>query len=139
VEHTADVGIEAEGVDAGACLADAATAVTSVLCGDPHPEKLGSEHLVPLKIEAPDLQSLAVAVLAEVIWLKESRDLLITSSKLHVEPAGEVWRARGDASAVRYDPARHGRGVEVKAVTYHQVMFERDHAGTWRLRVFLDL
>jgi SHS2 domain-containing protein len=32
----------------------------------------------------------------------------------------------------------HGRGVEVKAVTYHDVGFARQGA-RWRLRVVLDL
>jgi SHS2 domain-containing protein len=39
---------------------------------------------------------------------------------------------------VRHDPARHGRGVEVKAVTYHGLRFGRTESG-WELWVLLDI
>ena len=38
----------------------------------------------------------------------------------------------------RYDPARRGEGVDVKAVTYHAGRFEREDGG-WRAQVVLDV
>ncbi|MCA1819131.1 MAG: archease, partial [Halobacteriales archaeon] len=49
-----------------------------------------------------------------------------------------LLRAEAAGNAVVHDPARHGQGVEVKAVTYHGLAFAREGAG-WRLRVILDI
>ncbi|HET6398666.1 MAG TPA: archease [Candidatus Thermoplasmatota archaeon] len=138
LEHTADVGIEAEAPDAGTCLADAGLALTRLLTGHPEPAALGQTLQEAVRIEAPDLGSLAVAFLSELVWLRESRDLLWTGGAVAVEPAGEVIRATAQARLLRHDAARHGAGVEVKAVTYHRLHFGPED-GMWRLRVFLDL
>jgi SHS2 domain-containing protein len=137
LEHTADVGIEAEAPEPAACLAEAAAALSHVLTGG-DPGSWRGELDVALRVEAPDLQALAVAFLAELVWLRDARDLLWQDGHLVVEADGEIWRVAGTMRAVRHDSARHGRGVEVKAVTYHQVMFALQD-GVWRLRVYLDL
>lgn len=139
VDHTADLGIEASAETSGDTLAQAALALTCVVTGKEHPHLLGhpTEEL-DFPVEAPDLQALAVAFLAELLWFLESRDLLWVGGGVHVEPAGEVLRAVASGNAIAYDPVRHGRGVEVKAVTYHDIEFvERD--GAWHLRVLLDI
>lgn len=137
VDHTADVAIEAEADEPGACLAEAALCLAELLLGrDPH--GVVPEREAAFTVEAPDLEALAVAFLAELVWLQQSEDLLWLGGGVTVQSEGATWRAVARGNGVRHDPARHGRGVEVKAVTYHNVRFERQGA-RWTLRVVLDL
>ena len=139
VEHTADVGIEATGPDAGTALADAGTGLASLLVDRDDPRDLRPDRELDLEVEAPDLPALAVAFLSELLWRLESEDVLWISGGAEVEEDGQgMWRARAHGNAVDYDPARHGEGVEVKAVTYHDLVFE-EKAGGWRLKVLLDV
>lgn len=138
VPHTADVGIEAEGADAGECLAEAALAMSHILTGQ-DPAAWTPERVEQLKVEAPDLASLAVAFLAELVWLRDTRDLLWAGGTVRVEDVGEVWRASVAMQAVRHHAATHGVGVEVKAVTYHRLEYGPGPGGRWRLRLYVDL
>ncbi len=140
VDHTADVAIEAEARTPEQALADAAQGLTAVLTGRKDPRTLGHpEDEATFKVEAPDLPALAVAFLAELVWLAESDDLLWISGGVTLEGLpGGVWRAVGRCNAIRHDVERHGRGVEVKAVTYHDLAFERRGEAHF-LRVVLDL
>lgn len=139
VDHTADVAIEAEAPDAGGCLDQAALALTSVITGEPDPRALGAETELRFAIEAPDDDSLLVAFLAELLWQCEAEDLLWTGGGVTVTDTPDgLRRADAAGNAVRFDQALHGRGVEVKAVTYHDLHFRRD-GPQWSARVLLDI
>ena len=151
VDHTADVAIEADGRTPEAALEEAAIALTELLTGSAGAHRLGPpQREATFAIEAPDLPALVVAFLSELLWLHESADLLwvgggITLERPHqvgntvVNPANvAVWRIRAAGNAVLHDPARHGRGVEVKAVTYHGLRFGPD-GDAWKLWVLLDI
>lgn len=143
-DHTADLAIEATGASRGECLAEAGLGLTAVLTGRDHPHLLGKpEREARFVVEAPDQDALAVAFLAELLWLHESEDLLWLGGGVHVEEhSGGVLRATAAGNALRHDPARHGQGVEVKAVTYHGLRFgpagSNPH-GPWALWVLLDI
>lgn len=141
VDHTADLAIEAKAATRDAVLEEAALALTEVLTGRPHvhdaarPEREAAFH-----VDAPDDAALAVAFLSEILWLNESEDLLwlgggVTVSRL--DDGGLRAEARGNVAV--HDPVRHGRGVEVKAVTYHGLRFGRGRDGQWELWVVLDI
>lgn len=138
-DHTADLAIEAEGDDRGEALSEAALALTCILTGRDAPHKLGNpDREAEFVVEAPDLDALAVAFLAELLWLHESEDLLWVGGGVQVEEAGELVRARAAGNVLRHAPHQHGRGVEVKAVTYHGLRFVRE-GSQWRLWVLLDI
>lgn len=139
VDHTADLAIESDAPDPGACLAEAARGLAEVLTGRPPDARLADRPMA-FAVEAPDHVALAVAFLAELVWLMESEDLLWLQGGVRMTHAADgILRAEADGNGTRFEASRHGRGVEVKAVTYHQVRFEADARGTWHLRVLLDL
>lgn len=139
VDHTADLAIEATGDDRGEALSEAALGLTCVLTGRSQPHNLGTpDREMQFVVEAPDLDALAVAFLAELLWLHESEDLLWVGGGVQVEEHGGLVRATASANALHHAPHQHGRGVEVKAVTYHGLRFVREGAG-WRLWVLLDI
>ncbi|HLF17042.1 MAG TPA: archease [Candidatus Thermoplasmatota archaeon] len=140
-DHTADIAIEAEAATLGDALSEAAQALVCVVTGRDSPKVVGPLYEeASFSLEAPDRPSLVVAFLAELLWLLASKDVLWAGGGVAVEDqpdGGLKLTARGNT--VRYDASRHGRGVEVKAVTYHDLRCERGKDGRWRLHVLLDV
>lgn len=146
VDHTADVAIECDGPTRGAVLADAATALACVVTGAPDPRTWRADAVVEVSVEAPDEGALAVAWLSEVLWLLEEKGLLWVTGGVDAGGADAGgWKAVASGNAVHYDPAVHGRGVEVKAITYHDLALARNRKPgahgrkAWHLRVVLDI
>jgi SHS2 domain-containing protein len=140
VDHTADLAIEASAPSEAEALAEAALGFTSVLTGKADPHLLGApDTTMEFSVEAPDRPSLLVAFLSELLWQFESNDLLWLGGGVTLRPGpdGTIHlEARGNAQT--FDAAKHGRGVEVKAVTYHDLEYAQ--AGReWRLRVVVDI
>ena len=139
LDHTADIAIEATGRTQGATLSEAGIGLSAVLTGRDGRQPWRAEVPMRFRIEAPELPSLTVAFLSELLWLMESKDLLWLGGGVDVAHADDgMWSAQADGNGLVYDPVRHGQGVEVKAVTYSDLAFERTRAG-WRLRVLLDI
>lgn len=141
VDHTADLAIEATGPSRDAVLQDAALGLTQVLAGIA-PDRIGAqaERKVSFHVDAPDPASLVVAFLSELLWLHESEDLLWLGGRVAVSSLDDGGvRAQAEGQALVHDPTRHGRGVEVKAVTYHGLEFGAGADGQWRLWVLLDV
>jgi SHS2 domain-containing protein len=140
VDHTADLAIEASGDSREEVLEEAALALTQVLTGRRQAHGARPDREASFRIDAPDLAALAVAFLAELLWLNESEDLLWLGGGVEVTdlPDGGL-RLAAHGNAAVHDPVRHGRGVEVKAVTYHGLRFERGKDRQWHLWVLLDI
>ncbi|MGB1586610.1 MAG: archease [Thermoplasmatota archaeon] len=137
-DHTADIGIHAEGDSPEEVLAHGARALTSIVTGKPDGLPLrGGDHQT-FRVEAPDYGAMAVAFLSELLWLMESEGLLWVSGGMTLSLTDDGLAADVSANMVRFDTRMHGHGVEVKAVTYHDLFFGRD-GPTWRLRVVLDI
>jgi SHS2 domain-containing protein len=139
VDHTADLAIEASGPTREAVLEEAALALTAVLTGRPGAHAARPDRECSFRVDAPDEASLVVAFLSELLWLHESEDLLWLGGGVTVEAMGDGGlRLAAHGNAAVHDPVRHGRGVEVKAVTYHGLRFGREGAA-WSLWVLLDI
>lgn len=134
VEHTADLAIESDGATAGEALAQAALALQLVLTGREARLHGAATQARRFTVDAPDQEALAVAFLSELIWILESDGLICIGCGVDV--AGSTATAEGNF--VPYDRTRHGHGVEVKAVTYHDLAFE-ERDGAWHLHVLLDI
>lgn len=139
VDHTADLAIEATGSTRDEVVAQACLGLSSVLTGKPDPRHLGvPDREIHFVIEAPDADALLVAVLSELLWLYESEDIVWLGGGVRIEDAGAGLRATAAGNAIHHAPAIHGRGVEVKAVTYHGLRLARD-GDHWLAWVLLDL
>lgn len=140
LEHTADLGIEATGATREEALQWAALGIVHVVTGRPQPNAtLRPERELSFFVEAPDLPALVVAFLSDVLWHLESEDLLWLGGGVALGNSRDgIHRLDAMGNACKYKPERDGRGVEVKAVTYHDLQFRREGAG-WLLRVYLDL
>jgi SHS2 domain-containing protein len=141
VDHTADLAIAAEAATREAVLEEAALGLAAVLTGRPRAHELARpDREVSFRVDAPDEAALVVAFLSELLWLHESEDLLWLGGGVTITPLPDgSLRLAAHGNAVVHDPVRHGRGVEVKAVTYHGLRFGREPSGAWGLWVLLDI
>lgn len=130
LEHTADVGILAEGASLGEVFEQAALGLADIM-GIHAP---GGGETLDIEVEATDTGALLVDWLSEILWLHDSRDALLGGVE-----AVEITETRAKGR-VRLVP-RSGKDVEgtqVKAITYHQLEVEPNGAG-WHARVFVDV
>ncbi len=130
LEHTADVGIRADGETLEDAFEAAAAALVELLGAGVPGE--GEERAV--EVRATDREALLVAWLDELLYLHESEDLVFGG--LRVERVEE----RRLEARVRAAP-RAGReldGVGVKAATYHRLRLAGTPQG-WTAEVYLDV
>ena len=130
LEHTADVGVRVRGES----LAEVFESVTRALAEIAGIWRPGSGEEVVIEVEADDLGALLVDWLSEVLYLEDGRRAAIANVEMtRVEPgraAGALTLRPLDSDAVE--------GVQIKAVTYHQLLVERESGG-WTARVFFDI
>lgn len=136
--HTADVVLEARGRTRETALARLGTALSAVVTGADDPRTFVPDEEMAVQIEAPDEEALVVAWLSELLWRLESEDLLWLSGGVELSGAQDTLRLTALGNAARYDPKRHGQGTEVKAITYHDLRFERD-GDHWVVDVLVDI
>ena len=131
-DHTADIGIRAE----GATLAELFTHLTQGLV-----ELIAEDSLlapretcaISLSADAEDL--LLLAWLNDVLFrFSTTRFLPVQYQWHHVRPT----TLRGDMRGERFDPARHTQGREVKAITRHLLSVQQRN-GRWCGQVVVDI
>ena len=88
-------------------------------------------------LEAASLDLLLYDWLAELIFLKDSEQLVVTRAEVEVE-AGTPCRLRARCVGGVIDRGRTALRADPKAVTFHQFTLEPRGAG-WRARVVIDI
>jgi SHS2 domain-containing protein len=129
---TADVGIWASGPSAASLLEGLGLALTSLIV---EPRGLRPREERAVRASGSDPAELAVAFLGELLLLQESDGFLARQIAARTKgrpPTSVEARLWGEP----FDPARHRARTEVKAVTYHHLLFD-PRAG--RARVIVDL
>ncbi len=92
---------------------------------------------VSLSVRGADLEDLLVRWLQELLFRQETRDWRFGAARV-LSLDRKRMRLRGVATGEPYDPARHGRGREIKAVTYHRLAIRR-RGERYHARVVLDV
>jgi SHS2 domain-containing protein len=130
LEHTADVGVRATGSTVEEAF-EAATLGLADIAGIWRPG-IGEE--TTIEMTAEDLGALLVDWLSEVLYVHDARGVALTGVTVNEVTIG---RARG-AIAVTDLGENLADGIQVKAVTYHQLKVERGPSG-WVAQVFFDI
>lgn len=135
IDHTADLGLDLRGPDPAAVLEAARRGLLRVLMGEEPDGEPDEERRVELSEPTrPDL----LKAWCERIYrlLEEERFVALGSEFESTEP--ERFRARLQGVVLPAD--RVVSASELKAVTYHQLAFEREEeGGGWRARVIFDV
>jgi SHS2 domain-containing protein len=131
-DHTADLGLRIRTSDLDSLFAEAAEALFEVLVDD-----LTSVHPVTrheFRLQADDLRFLLFDWLSELLYRFDGEHWLFRQFAVQVNGPCLVGEARGE----RLDRDRHVLGHEVKAITYHGLVVEREANG-WLAEVVIDI
>ena len=132
LDHTADVGLQAEGATLAEAFANAATGMYSIMV---HLDRVSERVQQRVKVEAEDVEGLLTAWLLELLFITEVEGLVFR--RFDVQEASSrhlVAVAHGEP----LDTERHPKGAVVKAVTRHGLEVGPIEGG-YRVRVLLDI
>ena len=131
MDHTADVGIRAQGDTLAELLVACAEGMFSILAEGGESRE---ETAVEIAIEADDAEGLVHAWLRELLFRFSAEGLFFRRFEIE---ASET-RLRALCHGERFDPDRHHGGAEIKAVTYHAFSVEHGPDG-WTADVLFDV
>ena len=131
-EVAADVGVEAWGPTVEACFRQCALGMSGLMVPVAAVAPVEAREVLA---QGESLEALLVSWLNELIYLHDVEGFV-----LHDVVAARLdgLRLHATVSGEGVDPARHPRGVLVKAATFHQLALERE-PGRVRARVILDI
>ena len=132
-EHTADIGIEIESPTLSDAFQEVSLSFSEVITGGSLPEVLTSKEVF---LESDSLDSLLVDFLSYLIVLFDTDDFIAGSAKLQISKKNSFQLA-GKLVGEAYNQDKHGYGVEIKAISYHQLLVQEGPPA--HLRVILDL
>ena len=132
-EHTADIGIEIESPTLLDAFQEVSLSFSEIITGGSLPEVLTSKEVF---LESDNLDSLLVDFLSYLIVLYVTADFIAGSAKLEISKKNS-FQLVGKLVGETYNQDKHGYGVEIKAISYHQLLVQEGPPA--RLRVILDL
>ena len=132
----ADVAFQATGETLEELFSTAAEALLAVMLEDPG--SLGKDAEIRIELEKSELDLLLFDFLAELIYYKDARQLLLCVESIKVETGGDRLRLEATVRGETIDRSRHPLLVDVKAVTLHRLHVGKTDAG-WEATVVLDV
>jgi SHS2 domain-containing protein len=137
IDHTADVGLDLEGESPAEVLEAAQRGLTCLLMADTSDLVSDTERVVVAI--ADDYPDLLKTWCEELYRLLEEESFVVLESRIS---AVDPKRCVGLVKGVSVSAGRLAEASELKAVTYHQLAFDRDVAAVnelWRARVIFDV
>lgn len=136
LEHTADIKFLAYGDTLEEVFENAALAMFNVIIDT---EKVSGETAKEVSLKSPDLESLLVDWLSELLYLFEVDEIVFWKFRVEEIKEEEEWYSiKALASGEGYYPESHPFETEIKAVTYNQLKLEKTDEG-WRAQVVVDI
>lgn len=129
LEHTADVGVRSWGPTCEEAFRQSTLGLLDII-GAWHP---GTGEREAIEVEGRDRAAVLVDWLGEVLYLQDSRDVVV--SDLGVD---EVTEQRATGWVELAERPLEIEGTAVKAVTYHQLDVGRS-GDRWEATVYLDI
>lgn len=133
---TADVAFEARGKSVEEVFYAAAEATTRVMIEDPG--SIRARENISFNLENTELDMLLFDFLQEIIFLKDSRRLLLKMNSLHIDLDNSPLTLTAEAAGETMIQGHHPLLTDVKAVTLHRFEIKRNESG-WIATVILDI
>lgn len=132
IEHTADLGIEVDGVDLPALFASAGEALFALIADSASIEERES---ITLSAVGDDPEELLHAWLCELLAQFNIGGFVAKRCEVHSITNDRV---SGIIKGEKLDLTRHGFRTEIKGVTYHDLKVWQEN-GRWHARVIFDV
>lgn len=133
---TADVAFEARGETREELFAACATALLATMVNEP--DLVERRREVAISLEHAELDLLLHSFLAELVFLKDARRLLLHADTVRISNDAAGFQLEALLRGEEIDRRRHGLLADVKAVTLHRLRVVCDD-GVWRATVVLDI
>jgi SHS2 domain-containing protein len=127
IEHTADIGLRVWGPSLEDVFAEAAVALVAAM-GTASGGQAVTEEVV---LDAPDVDSLFVDWLSEILFLFEAREIVPAGVRVRIDR--QTWRLEASVDGTKAGDFVQ-EGPTVKAITYHALEVS-EHEAT----VYLDV
>jgi SHS2 domain-containing protein len=132
LEHPSDIGVEACGETLKEAFQSAAEGMMAVILDLSTVRPLNERRI---SLTATDREQLLVQWLSEILYLFDGLGFVCGTFEIHEFTATTLTAfVRGE----QFDPQKHKPQLDVKAVTYHQLLVE-ETAGGGRVRVYFDI
>jgi len=131
-EHTADIGISATGSDLRELFTNFALGLFDVICDM---GKVLPLEEIKVNISSSDLESLLVKWLNELIYIFDSKRMLLSQFDIKTVDHDSLTAV---VSGEKINPKRHELRLSVKAATYHQLKVEKT-GPLWQAEVIFDV
>jgi SHS2 domain-containing protein len=135
LDHTADVMIEARGASIGEAFSFGAQAMFNVMFDV---SRVDQKKSFKIEVSARDIEGLLYSWLEDLLFRFSVERIAFSAFRFDLVRSGETLRGVGEARGETYDPKKHGRKTEVKAVTYAEMQITEDRNGS-RIRFVLDI
>jgi SHS2 domain-containing protein len=132
VDHTADIGIQLEADNPAGIFSNAARAMFDLMFGL---DAIGGSERRLIEVTGDSPGELLVAWLNEVLYVHAADKLVFRD---FVDARLSEGRFSAWGLGEEYDPTRHRCEMEIKAATYHQLVFEKAGGG-WTGRIIFDV
>ena len=137
LDHTADVGFEVVEASSVEALFDEARQALLMTVFEEPPEE--GEREEPLRLFAPDLETLLVRWINELVFFIQGNGFVPVSADLQIlEAEDEGFFLEACLTGAPLDLAGYGWQGEIKSATFHGLEVTRDSSG-WRAQVILDV
>jgi SHS2 domain-containing protein len=131
LDHTADIGIIAYGVDLKQTFANAATGLFSLITDL---DKVVEVTYRDIELTAPDMESLLVDWLNELVYIFDVENMLF--KRFDISQLDQNW-LKARVYGEKVDAARHEIKLGVKAATYHMLQIVSNNG--YQARVIFDI
>ncbi len=136
LEHTADAQFLAYGKNLEEVFENAALAMFNVMIDT---TKVSEEMVEQVTLDSPDLESLLIDWLSELLYLFEVEEIVFKSFQVEeIRQREDSYSIKARAYGEKYYPESHPFETEIKAVTYNQLKLEKTPEG-WEAQVVVDL
>lgn len=136
LEHEADIGVRGVG-DCWACAFAAGALGLLEIMAEPSSVKPVRKSVV--EVDGNDIGALFVSWLNELLFLRDTKDMLFSSFDVHIERARKGrYVLKASARGEPLDPVRHNLKTEVKAATFSGLRYGEEE-GECYVQCLLDL
>jgi SHS2 domain-containing protein len=137
LDHTADVGFEVAEAPTLENLFDEARQALLMTVFEVHPER--GEDEVFMRLSAPDLETLLVRWINELVFFIQGNGFVPVSADLRIQAAEEEdFLLEARLTGAPLDLEGYGWQGEIKSATFHGLEVTREGSG-WRAQVILDV
>jgi len=131
-DHGADIGVRGTGATVAEAFAQAALAMTAVVCD---PATVQAKEEISIECEGEDVELLLVDWLNCLVYEMATRSMLFREFDVHIEDGRLKALVRGET----VDVHRHQPAVEVKGATMTALRVAQNENGDWIAETVVDV